>query len=300
LINGNLNSTKAHYEEGDSIPYRMVLTGLSAGSHVLVIEWDTKANGKHALDYMTHYARIGGYGGGNVPEVVDPTTDIAGLGAPSTYPIPPPSTTGTPMPGQPATSFLSLPAGERLLTIWNGTITSAAYAAEDSLASSSASSSIAITFTSSGSTAVIAWGGHITSPEDWELGNSASAILGSPYHTRLVSFDGAGGNQDRSLSAEAVIPAASSDLGITRTVDNGAPHIGDQIIYTLTVVNSGPSPATGVVVNDVLPDGTVDITDLSMLAGQYRQVGTGLLADLNCDEVADALVLSMLMTLWRS
>lgn len=64
--------------------------------------------------------------------------------------------------------------------------------------------------------------------------------------------------------------------------------------------SSGPSPATGVVVYDVLPDGTVDIADLSALAGQYQQAGKDLLADLNCDGVADALVLSMLMTLWRS
>ena len=64
--------------------------------------------------------------------------------------------------------------------------------------------------------------------------------------------------------------------------------------------SSGPNPVTGVVVDDVLPDGTVDIADLSALAGQYPQDGTGFLADLNCDEVADALVLSMLMTLWRS
>jgi hypothetical protein len=51
--------------------------------------------------------------------------------------------------------------------------------------------------------------------------------------------------------------------------------------------SSGPSSATGVVVDDVLLDGTVDIADLSALAGQCRQDGTGLLADLNCDAVAE-------------
>ena len=43
----------------------------SQKNHVLIFQWDTKANGKHTLDCITHYDRIGGYGGGNVPEVAD-------------------------------------------------------------------------------------------------------------------------------------------------------------------------------------------------------------------------------------
>jgi hypothetical protein len=42
----------------------------SQRKYVLILQWDTKANGRHALDYITHYDRIGGYGG-NVPEVAD-------------------------------------------------------------------------------------------------------------------------------------------------------------------------------------------------------------------------------------
>jgi uncharacterized repeat protein (TIGR01451 family) len=52
---------------------------------------------------------------------------------------------------------------------------------------------------------VLAWGGHIATRKDWGNGNSAVAISGSPYHTRLIDLDGSGGNQDRSLSAAAVI-----------------------------------------------------------------------------------------------
>ena len=52
---------------------------------------------------------------------------------------------------------------------------------------------------------VLAWGGHIATRQDWGTGNSAVAISGSPYHTRLIDLDGSGGNQDRSLSADAVI-----------------------------------------------------------------------------------------------
>src|SRR5262245_64968256 len=53
--NGNLNQNQAHYNEGDSIPYRLRLDGLTTGtsSHTVTIEWDTTQNGKHALDYLT-------------------------------------------------------------------------------------------------------------------------------------------------------------------------------------------------------------------------------------------------------
>jgi len=271
-VNGNLNSTKAHYEEGDSVPYRAVLTSLSAGTHVLTIQWDTRSGGKNALDYITQYENIGGFGGiGNTPEVVDPTTGIAGLGSPSTYQIPVPATAGSSNPGQPATSFSSLPADKKVLTIWNGSITNAVYSTQDSLSGASASSSLDITFTSSAATVVVAWGGHIASPEDWGLANSASNISGSPYHMRILSFDGSGGNQDRSLSAEAVIPVASADLGITKSVSNAAPHVGDQIIYTLTVVNSGPNASTGAVVNDVLPAGLAYVSS-SASVGTYSAI----------------------------
>src|SRR6185503_9195025 len=56
-VNGNLGSSKSVYLEGDSVPYRMLLTDLSLGSHSLVIEWDTTKSGKHALDYITSYNR---------------------------------------------------------------------------------------------------------------------------------------------------------------------------------------------------------------------------------------------------
>ena len=51
------------------------------------------------------------------------------------------------------------------------------------------------------------------------------------------------------------------DLSVTKTVSNAAPTVGDVIEYVITVVNAGPSNATGVVVNEKLPDGVVFISD---------------------------------------
>ncbi|MEZ6091143.1 MAG: DUF11 domain-containing protein [Pirellulaceae bacterium] len=45
------------------------------------------------------------------------------------------------------------------------------------------------------------------------------------------------------------------DLALTKTLDNNAPNRGENIVYTLTVTNSGPSDATGVEVTDRLADG---------------------------------------------
>src|SRR5919198_5145670 len=55
--NGDLNQNNSHYREGDSVPFRAVLTNLSLGSHTLVVEYDTLDNGKHAYDYLTTYNR---------------------------------------------------------------------------------------------------------------------------------------------------------------------------------------------------------------------------------------------------
>ena len=54
-VNGNLNDTKSHYLEGDSVPFRLVIDGLSIGTHTATIAFDSTKGGKHAFDYLTSY-----------------------------------------------------------------------------------------------------------------------------------------------------------------------------------------------------------------------------------------------------
>jgi uncharacterized repeat protein (TIGR01451 family) len=49
--------------------------------------------------------------------------------------------------------------------------------------------------------------------------------------------------------------AAGSDLGLTKTVSNSSPNVGDTVTFTVTLSNSGPAAATGVTVTDALPSG---------------------------------------------
>jgi len=215
-VKGNVGAANSHYVEGYSIPYRIVITGLSTGYHNLLIEWDSKQAGKQTIDYITHYNRLlphNQFFDHTQAEAIQPLDGVSGSFSDSnSFPIPTPSTLGTPVPGQPAASFNALPPSQRVMTIWNGMITNLSYPVEGSLSNDTAVTRLSIDFIATDSTVVIAWGGHIASQLDWGAGNSAVSINGSPYHTRKISLDGGGGNQDRSLQAQAVIVPFSCDV----------------------------------------------------------------------------------------
>ena len=193
-VNGNLGASKANYLEGDSIPYRMTFDNLSLTSHTVTIEWDTTKSGKHAIDYLTSYNQ-------SVLNA-NPCLGITMVGGCS--PLLPSSTSAIPADPQVTAGGVTPIAGN--FTLFGGTITGvSAYSYPDGTGfAGDKSARITLTFTASVVNPVLAWGGHIASRQDWGLTNSAVSIPGSPYHTRLIDLDGSGGNQDRSLSEDAV------------------------------------------------------------------------------------------------
>jgi hypothetical protein len=236
-VNGNAGASNAHYTEGMSIPYRSLLTGLTAGnSYEYVIEYDTY-HGAMAIDYLTHYQRLEPHSPfGHPAEVIKPLIFVNGSveyvmgvnSGPNTFGFLPPDSslisTGSTLNihGQPTKSFNLLPAAERVMTIYNGTISALIYDKQDPIAISgnnNTASRVRIRFTASKDSVLLAWGGHIASRLDWgnstSTGKSLSAagISGSPYHMRQKSMNTYPGlvnipigNQDRSLSAAAVVP----------------------------------------------------------------------------------------------
>ena len=73
---------------------------------------------------------------------------------------------------------------------------------------------------------------------------------------------------------DAEIPIrALSDLALTKSVDDATPYVGQKIAYTLVVTNEGPQPASGVLIEDVLPAG---LTYVSNNVGLAYNAGTGI------------------------
>ncbi|MFN2613771.1 MAG: hypothetical protein ABR552_03000, partial [Actinomycetota bacterium] len=258
-VNGNLGASKAHYFEGDSIPYRLVMTGVpTTGSHTVTIQWDALKAGKHAIDYITSFNRT--------ETNADPCHGVSGCSL-STFS----SANIQPQPDVVAAGITQPPS--QVLKLFGGHITNvSSYTTDQS--STDHPTSITITFTANSTNPlVLAWGGHIAdhhpAPIGWGVGNSAVNIPGSPYHMRLVDLDGKGGNQDRSLSADAVIfpasititkvaPAGPTVFGFTATAltpstfsldVNNDPTYSNQRIFdrittfdTKTVTENDPSP----------------------------------------------------------
>jgi hypothetical protein len=233
-VNGNSNGSKSHWREGEFISYRTKISGIASGSHTLVLHYDTVHGGKHAIDYIGSFDATETTSGTPGPFHANnnnPCKDLVTAGqmqaaqctpsAPiSSTPVPAASlvncngSAGTfPVNGQIAGSFKMWgPSGSAL--------NSAVYTVENvSSGSGQCSTTMRITFTSpaisTSQAIVIAWGGHIASQRDWGIGNSASAISGSPYHMALDLLDGAStGAQDRALSTSAIFftPTISTRL----------------------------------------------------------------------------------------
>jgi hypothetical protein len=258
----------------------MVMQNLTTGNHSVVIEWDVRHSSANAIDFITHYQRINESvqpcGPANHPEDIVPGCNPANF---TTFDIPAPTGVNSPIPGLPENAFNALPVAQRRMTMYNGTITSMVYTnPQGDLSQATASTRITINFTAASPTVVLAWGGHIARAVDWGTGNSASGISGSPYHTRLISLDGSGGNQDRSLSAAAVVPPAGCALtndnidvcdlpAITTHALSGTAVAGQT--YSFSIVNSGGSAAF-ISSSDTDPsDGTISAQVTTSGAGSY-------------------------------
>jgi flagellar hook capping protein FlgD len=293
-VTGNAGASNAHYLESHSIAYRTVMDGMPTDGSVieLVIAYNVKRSGSYAIDYLTQYQRLLPHVlfGHRDPEVFDPLSGVTGVGAgisTAAIPVPtvnvaidPDGSDPEPAASQPSTSMTSLPASERVMTLFGGTLIDVSYVSQGdvNLATSSSETQVKVRFIPSGPKAVLAWGGHIACRWDWGFNangtpRSAGGISGSSYHMRLVNWNlGSLGNQDRSMSTDAVYPVPRCGIsnagpfcaGSTNT--HTAPAGMESYAWSLTDNTSGA---------EIIGSGTgTSVAVRSATAGGYRLVVT--------------------------
>ena len=117
--------------------------------------------------------------------------------------------------------------------------------------------------------------------------NIVAKVLQTGSMTNCASISGGLDdlNQTNNKACAEVCGVASSDLAITKDVNNSNPDLGDTINFTLTAINKGPQNATGVVVKDVLPSG-LKFLSADPAANYDATTGVWTIGDLSVGETA--------------
>jgi hypothetical protein len=185
----------------------LAIEGLKKGSHTIHINYDFTAGGHKAYDFLTTWnawsnPNICAAGGGGVSSM------CPALPAPKTFAMPPDPFATDGLSANVAEVFSGFP---RRLTIWGGTIQSVSVPKHAGSAAGNSSADVTVTFTSTGSAVLLAWGGHLAQSRYWDLAaggvrDGAGEVSGAPWHMRTLGLDGGGArNQDRSIQPSAII-----------------------------------------------------------------------------------------------
>ena len=205
--NGNLNGNNSRYPEGGIVPFRFAIEGLAAGSHSIHINYDFTAGGHKAYDFLatwneTNAPGLCSVGGGAVSSM------CPGLPGASSFAFP---SDGFSANGLSVSGAQVYSGASRRLTIWGGTITGISGPSHDGSVNGNSSADFLVTFQSTGSAVLMAWGGHLAQSAYWDVAaggprDGAGQVSGAPWHMRTLQLDGSGNkNQDRSIQPSAIV-----------------------------------------------------------------------------------------------
>lgn len=96
--------------------------------------------------------------------------------------------------------------------------------------------------------------------------NNAEVIASDQLDPDSTPNDGTGDD----FSTVTTTPSALVNLAVVKRINNATPDVGSTVVFTIEVVNNGPSDATAVVINDILPNGYTFVSDDA--AGSYNNV----------------------------
>jgi len=70
---------------------------------------------------------------------------------------------------------------------------------------------------------------------------------------------------------QATNPRHVTDISVTNTADNMSPDAGSEIVFTIVVTNDGPNDATGLIIEDQLPNG-YNFISATTTSGTYDEI----------------------------
>ncbi|MCZ4245119.1 gliding motility-associated C-terminal domain-containing protein [Pedobacter punctiformis] len=121
----------------------------------------------------------------------------------------------------------------------------------------------------------------------WNIGNLANGVTvklgitarvnatGNYANTASVASTTNDPDLTNNTSTSTPVPMASANLSVSKTVDNTAPTVGNNVVFSIRAANAGPSNATGVTVIDQLPNGYTFVSANAPTGTSYNAI-TGL------------------------
>jgi len=229
-VNGNLNAQKAHYAEGEAVPFETVFNGLAANTtYSIVLTWDTTKAGKHAFDYLTSYNFDWTSNNPVGPENTQFANPLIGTSLASQYTV----TQSDPFNGASVASvptdpnlalngFKGTPAPGQQFAMWGASITGVSADSTSGPYSGDSNTSLTITFKTPAAgtpgfngTVVLAWADHVASDVNWGPNSGASSISGSPYHQAISPGQNLNfGSQDHQIASSVIL---TPGLALTKT-----------------------------------------------------------------------------------
>ncbi len=224
--NGSLNGSNSQYREGDGLPYRLDVTGLTDGNWIIRIQYDFSQGGVFALDRLTSYnlTQNSNPCSGHPASLCDGSFPQAFIPIPGEVSFPTATTPPLPKGGALMIAGITrtLTANDTRMAVWERTDTGTVslvrvdpYVTQIGPASGNSTRDFGFTIRvagcpANGCSVVFGWTGHVAAEWDWGAGKGASSISGAPFHMRVLGVDQidgtGGGNQDRSVQAGAIVP----------------------------------------------------------------------------------------------
>ncbi|SDK71731.1 gliding motility-associated C-terminal domain-containing protein [Pedobacter sp. ok626] len=132
--------------------------------------------------------------------------------------------------------------------------------------------------------------GSPLSQYEWKKGgniistaNELSITEPGTYSVKVMFPDGC------SITDDITISLVSTDLAIIKSVDNSAPIVGSNVVFTLKATNNGPGAGTGITVTDLLPTGYTYVSNTAPVGTTY-DAGTGLWTISNLASGVEAMI----------